>query len=326
MPSFQYRYGYALTLIVVGPLMFGAAEAQDTSLPEGAAGIAAAYPGDAGIEAHANVLFADGFEAYSSAGGLSSSGNYDVYYQQSHVTIDTSTVFSGGRSLRMTIPATGGELYNAVVKTIAPERDALYVRVYGRYQDDYSGVSYAHNGIRISGNYSGPGQRPDGTDFFLVLIENSRLGSEPEPGYTHAYVYHPEQDDAYGEHWFSDGSTSNGGQSFGESFVARPKRVPQRGQWISFEVMVQLNEPGVRDGRIAVWQDGELIADWTGLRFRDVATLKIDEIQLENGGQSSAQSNAKWYDNLVVATSYIGPMSTAGDPAPKPPTNVRIVD
>lgn len=317
---------HTLALMLVGQLAFDAAVAQDAPLPEGETGIAAAYPGDAGIEAHANVLYADDFEAYSSAGSLTSSGNYDVYYQQSHVAIDSATVFAGSGSLRMTIPQTGGELYNAAVRTVAPARDALHVRVYGRYQDDYAGVSYAHNGIRISGNYSGPGQRPDGTDFFLVLIENSRLGSEPEPGYTHAYVYHPEQDGAYGEHWFSDGSTSNGGQSFGDSFVARPKVVPQRGQWISYEVMVQLNDPGVRNGRIAVWQDGDLIADWTGLRFRDVAELRIDEIQLENGGQSSTQSNAKWYDNLVVATSYIGPMSTSGDSAPKPPTNVQVVD
>jgi integrase len=87
--------------------------------------------------------------------------------------------------------------------------------------------------------------------------------------------------------------------------------------------MIKLNTPGSRDGRVAVWQDGALIADWTGLRFRDVNTLKIDEIQLENGGQRSTQQNDKWYDNLVVATSYIGPMSTGSVTRPRPPVNVR---
>jgi hypothetical protein len=55
-----------------------------------------------------------------------------------------------------------------------------------------------------------------------------------------------------------------------------------------------------------------------------VATVQIDEIQLENGGKSSTQVNDKWYDNLVIATSYIGPVSTGGTPPPQPPTNLRI--
>jgi hypothetical protein len=32
----------------------------------------------------------------------------------------------------------------------------------------------------------------------------------------------------------------------------------------------------------------------------------------------------KWYDNVVAATSYIGPMVT-GSSQPAPPTNLRIV-
>ncbi|HMB73308.1 MAG TPA: hypothetical protein VKQ06_07035, partial [Gammaproteobacteria bacterium] len=242
--------GCATAALAGAAAVLGAvAAAQDAALPEGETGIAAAYANDQGIGEHANVLFADDFESYSSANQLTGSGNYDVYYRESDIAIDTGTFFAGTASLRIGLPASGGDVFNAVVKSIAPTRDTLHVRVYARYQPDYQGVSFAHNGIRISGNYGGPGQRPDGTDFFLVLIENSRLGAEPEPGYTHAYVYHPEQDDVYGEHWFPDGSTSNGGQTFGDSFVARPNVVPPRGQWISVEVMLQLNDPGVRNGR-----------------------------------------------------------------------------
>jgi hypothetical protein len=139
-------------------------------------------------------------------------------------------------------------------------------------------------------------------------------------------VYHPEQDDLYGEHWYSDGTVTNGSQSFGSYFVARPRVIPTRGEWICYEVMVQMNTPGIRDGRVAVWQNGALIADWLNLRFRDIETVKVDEIQLENGGQRSTQQNDKWYDNVVIATSYIGPMATGvGTVAPQPPTNVRII-
>jgi hypothetical protein len=164
-----------------------------------------------------------------------------------------------------------------------------FMRVYSRFQPTYSGVVDAHNGLRITGRYTGPGTIPNGSNFFLVNIENSKYQGEGEPGYTNAYVYHPEQDDAYGEHWYPDGTVGNGTPNFGPFFTVRPKVNPARGQWISFELMVQLNTPGSRDGRVAVWQDGQLIADWPNIRFRDVSTVQIDEIQLENAGKVRAR-------------------------------------
>jgi hypothetical protein len=87
--------------------------------------------------------------------------------------------------------------------------------------------------------------------------------------------------------------------------------------------MVQLNTIGQRDGRIAVWQDGSLIADWQNVRFRDSTNVRLDEIQLEHGGQGSKQINDKWYDNVVVATSYIGPI--AKQQLLSPPANLRLL-
>ena len=326
----RLEYSVACITLGVGVFISSIGHAQaPPALPEGNTGIAADYPNDSGITSHPDVLFADGFESYGSVGQLTSSGNYDSYYQGSNIALDTSTFFSGSKALRMRMPSTSSEVSNAIVKNLSPKRDVLFMRVYARYQPNYAGVRNAHNGLRITGNYSGPGRRPNGRDFFLVNIEDSRYRSEAEPGFTHAYVYHPEQDDAYGEHWYPDGSTSNGQQSFGQYFVARLNVVPERGEWICYEVLVQLNTPGSRDGRVAVWQDGKIIADWQNLRFRDVSTVQIDQIQLENGGQGSSQQNDKWYDNLVIATSYIGPMSTGGGGggggpvAPRPPTNLR---
>jgi hypothetical protein len=293
------------------------------ALPEGNTGIAAGYPNDNGIATNANVLFADGFDSYTSTSQLSN--NYDGFFQSSNFAIDTSTFFGGSKALRIRMPQSGSDVWNALIKKITPNRDRLFMRVYSRYAPNYAGVLEAHNGLRVTGDpYLGPGRRPTGRDFFLVNLENSRYQGEAEPGYSHAYVYHPEQDDIYGEHWYSDGSTSNGQQSFGPFFVSRPRTAAPRGVWTSFELLVQMNTPGSRDGRVAAWQNGSLIADWQNVRFRDVATVQIDEIQLENGGKSSTQVNDKWYDNLVIATSYIGPVSTGGTPPPQPPTNLRI--
>lgn len=314
----------ASTAFLVGTFFSVVAYSAPPPLPKGNTGIAALFPNDAGISAHPAVVFADGFDSYTSAGQLTSSGNYDNFFQGGNIAFDTSTFFGGTKALRLRMPSSGVEVSNAIVKNISPARDVLFMRVYARYSPNYSGVNDAHNGLRITGRYPGPGTRPNGRDFFLVNVENSRYLSEGEPGYTHAYVYHPEQDDVYGEHWYPDGTVSNGVQSFGPDFVARPKVNPARGTWICFEMMVQLNTPGSRDGRVAVWQNGTIIADWQNVRFRDVTTVKIDQIQLENGGKGSTQPNDKWYDNLVIATSYIGPMPTGSDPAPAAPTNLRI--
>ena len=298
-------------------------QSQPPALPEGNTGIAASHPNDSGIGSNPNVVWADNFDSYTSF--TQASGSYDGHFQTANFAIDTATFFGGSKSLRIRMPQTGTDVWNALIKRISPNRDRLFLRAYVRYAANYSGVHEAHNGFRITGDpYLGPGRRPTGRDFFLVNLENSRYRNEAEPGFSHVYVYHPEQDDIYGEIWETDGMTTNGAQNFGPFFIPRPKTPAPRGVWTHFELMVQLNTPGSRDGRVAVWQNGSLLGDWQNIRFRDVSTVQIDEIQLENGGKSSTQINDKWYDNLVIATSYVGPVSTGTVPAPTPPSNLRI--
>ena len=47
------------------------------------------------------------------------------------------------------------------------------------------------------------------------------------------------------------------------------------------------------------------------LRFRDVDSLKIDRFQLSfHVGSNPNGETKKWFDNVVAATRYIGPMKT----------------
>lgn len=275
-------------------------------LPEGN-GLAAAFSNDVGITSHPSVISADNFNSYTANSQLTSSGPWDNFFQGGNILLDTGTVFEGARSVRLRMPSTGAEVSNALIQSI-PDSDTVFLRVYTRFASNYTGLNSAHNGLRISGRYAGPGNIPNGvTSGPLAELQNVGNGS---PGNLHAYVYYPEQDDSFGAGWFPTGATSNdsgpdGG--FGDDFVARPNVEPTRGVWICHEFMLKLNTPGQRDGRLAAWQDGELIADWQNLRFRDSTAIKLDEIQLENGGQGSTQINDKWYDNVVVATEYIGP-------------------
>ena len=96
---------------------------------------------------------------------------------------------------------------------------------------------------------------------------------------------------------------------FGKGFVPRPDIVPERGRWYCFEFMVRANTVGQRDGRVACWLDGKLYADFPNLRLRDVETLKIDRFGVGlHIGHNIVRENRKYYDDVVAATSYIGPL------------------
>jgi hypothetical protein len=128
------------------------------------------------------------------------------------------------------------------------------------------------------------------------------------------YCYHMDQRSQYGDHFFSNGGVwpllfPPPPKPFGDSFVSRPIYVPERERWISCELMVKLNTPGKRDGRIAYWFDGRLSADYPNLRFRAIPELKINDVSFGVYTTNSAGAVCTmWYDDVVAATSYIGPV------------------
>jgi hypothetical protein len=299
----------------------GAASAGSGGSPAGSGGgkgIASGYPGDAGIEAHPAVIFADDFEAYQQASELGE--KWDNFYQVARTRISTepANVFGGSRALEFTVPEQDQELSNAVDKLVSPELDVLYLRYYSKFQPPYDVVGSSHNGSSISahyfnGNQATPGIPADGTNKFLVNLENWRgEAATPSPGLLNVYVYHPEQRSDYGDHFFPSGlvmPNTSLAFDFGADFVERPELVPELDRWYCYEYMVRANTPNQRDGRISVWLDGELVADFPNLRFRDVGNLRIDRFQLSfHIGTNPNGETKKWFDNVVAATAYIGPM------------------
>ncbi|PYR35598.1 MAG: hypothetical protein DMF90_13035 [Acidobacteria bacterium] len=298
-------------------------------LPEGNTGIAARHPGDVGIGSDPAVIFADDFESYSSAAGLASRWNNLYQTQDIRIATESGNVFSGNKALEFTVPQQSAELSNAAVRLVDPALDVLFLRYYAKFDTGFNVLGSSHNGAVISANYCCPGVPADGTNKFLASYEAWRDDTATaNPGRLNVYVYYPDQRDIYGDHLFPTGivlPNSSVPGNFGSTFVARPDVVPQLGRWYSYELMVKANTPGQRDGRIAMWLDGKLIADFPNLRLRDVNTLKINqfEINLHVRGNNLALAR-KWYDNVVAATSYIGPM--AGDAQlPGSPTNLRLV-
>lgn len=280
-------------------------------LPIGKTGIASNYPGDRNIQNDPRVLFTDNFESYTTSSQLGSKWNDWSGPATTRISTEPGRVYSGLRALEFTLPQSTRERTDAVKKTIYPERDVLFARAYTKFDATYNVPGSNHNGIRISAHYPGPGQTPNGTNFFLFLLQNNMRAGSPAPGYSELYVYHPDQGSKWGDLWLPTGQilpTGTGPAYFGTNFLPRPNFVPVRNRWYCYELMVKANTPGQRNGRAAFWIDGRLIADFTNLRMRDINTLKIDNVQFVLHAKTCPRVTRKWYDNIVVAKSYIGPL------------------
>jgi hypothetical protein len=291
-------------------------------LPEGPAGIAAKYPGDVGIGKDPAVVFAHGFEDVASAADLRRM--WDAVFHDATIAITTEprNVHAGKKAVEFTFPQKAGDVGNGLMKRLAEERNVLFLRYYQKFEKglDVRGAGSFHNGGTISAHYhvdgrSTPGKRADGRNKFLASYECTVYCKAPSPGNLTIYIYHPEQRGDYGDIFYSTGlvspNTSKPG-NFGKQFVPRPDALPELDRWHCYEFMVQANAIGRRDGRIACWLDGKLIADFPNLRLRDVETLKIDYLTI--GGYinpNKSRTNKIWFDDVVAATSYIGPQRAA---------------
>lgn len=312
-----------LFVLFAGALPASAQEqAKYPPLPEGDTGLAAKHPGDAGIEKEAGVLFHDDFEDASTAEDLRKKWDAAVHHDPCiRIAEEPANVHGGKKALEFRVPKQDQELANTVARRLKEEQDVLFLRYYTKFEKGFDQVGSSHNGASISSHYfkngaATAGQPADGTNKFLVNMENWR-GEEKTtaPGGWNFYVYHPEQASAFGDHFFPSGtvlpnsSARSGAATFGKDFAARKDITPELDRWYCCEFMVKANTPGKRDGRIAFWIDGRLTADLPNLRLRDVKELTIDRFALDlHIGKNVIRENKKWYDDVVAATSYIGPM------------------
>jgi hypothetical protein len=291
-------------------------------LPEGATGIAARHPGDAGIAADPAVVFADDFEDAADPADLRKKWSSVFGDQSLRLTTAAADVHGGRTALELVMPKQATPQSSGLHQVLKREVDTLFLRFYSRFEAgfDYPLEVSCHNGVDISARYyangASPGKRADGSNKFLAAFEDEigYRGKAPIPGPLDVYIYHPEQRSDYGDHFFPTGMVlpyspklGNNGE-FGKDFKSRPDVIPELGRWYCYEFMVQANAPGRRDGRIGCWLDGRVIADFPNLRLRDIATLRIERIGLGiYMAANSIRENRKWYDDVVAATAYIGP-------------------
>jgi hypothetical protein len=279
-------------------------------LPENL-GLAARYPDDQGVRTDMAVVLADDVETSTGATLLD---RWDNAWGRVLITRDPAHVHAGGQALEFSTQPPGGA---GVSKYLSSGFDRLFLRYYIKYDEVFPGAHHVGGvlGARPPGERPAPpGIKPDGTNRFDVMLDHWSFDPKvPAPGYLVAYVYHMDQQHQWGEQFYPSGMTQPGVNAarrfFGSSFAPRPNFLPARDRWYCYELMVQANTPGQRDGRIAFWVDGGLAADFPNLRFRSVESLKLNRADFGLHESRTGTVRRVWIDDVVGASTYIGPMT-----------------
>jgi len=306
--------------------------ASKARLPEGASGIAAKYPGDRGIEKDQAVLFVEKFDAPSPQAIFK---RWDSVKAKPIMSLSPDVPAGSGdrRSLLMTHVGgggTGGYLY----RRLLPGHALVFARFYVKF--DAGCAPIHHFGTHLGGfnpptpwPQGGAGQRPRGDRRFTTGVEpfGKRWSWD---FYTYWQGMHVHGD---GRYWGTPFLTGG----------AKPK--VEKGRWICVEMMVKANDPpGEANGEQAFWIDGKLFrrdgqvashigkgfprGRWTGgwwrpeaaakgafegFRWRSVKELAVNYVwaYLYITKAPRGHVSKVWFDNIVIATRYVGPMAAA---------------
>ncbi len=315
---------------VLSRLAFGG-EAEPR-LPEGPTGLATKFPGDKGIETHPDVLFVERFNEGSLPAvfkrweSVKSKGIMSLSSDAAPGSADRSSLLMthiGGQG-------TGGHLY----RRLPPGHDVVFARFYVKFAPDCAPIH--HFGTHLGGYnpptpwpQGGAGLRPRGDRRFTTGVEP--YGKSWAWGF---YTYWQ------GMHVHGDG------RYWGTPFLtggAKPR--VDKGKWICVEMMVKVNKPvTASNGEQACWIDGKLFrrggqivghigpgfprGRWTGgwwrpepsasttfdgFRWRSVEALKVNYLwtYLYITRAPKGHASKVWFDNIVLARRYIGPMQPA---------------
>lgn len=271
-------------------------------------GISAGYRGDAGIAADPRVLFHEDFE----------SGSLEKWDEVRGAGIASEGAHAGRFCAEMKLVRGEKEVSDAM--EWFEGHDRVHVRFYVKFSANYQ---YPHHFVTLLANhptnrwsaFGKAGRKPDGSYFSSGMEPWFAWGRNPPPGELNLYSYYVdmEPDRRMNKYW---------GNSFfppgpGKGKAASESRViPKLNEWQCWEFMVEANSaPEKADGRQAMWVDGKKIAEFTGIRWRTLPEVKINCLWLQHYGYDGSDPTREywkdqqtvWFDDVVAATSYIGP-------------------
>lgn len=317
------------TLGLVTLALCAAACGAQARLPEGHNGIASRYRGDEGIAADPAVIFVETFDE----GSIDAiAGRWDTADGRDIMTLSTDVPEGSADDASLLLThkggeGTGGQLY----RRLLPGHDVVFARFYVKFDPDCAPIH--HFGTQLGGfnpptpwPQGGAGERPDGSKRFTT-------GVEPF-GETWSWDFYTYWQ---GMHVHGDG------RYWGTPFLSGVDGPPvERGRWICVEMMVKTNDPATdSNGEQAFWIDGRLWrvdgqvvshigqgfpkGRWTGgwwhpdaaeqdafegFQWRSTADLAANYVwaYLYITKAPVGHISKVWFDNIVVAGGYIGPI------------------
>jgi len=265
------------------------------------------HPGDVGIAKDPAVLLHEDFEA--PAFDRKRWSDISNKHGALRLTREPANVNGGRQALRITATLgknSGGHLF----RRFKPGHERMHARFYVKFAPD---CDYIHHFVHLVAQRpptpwptGGAGLKPAGDKKFSIGIEPwGRWGRYPPPGGWHFYSY-----------WWKM-PRSGDGKYWGQDFAKEPYAIPERGTWYCVETMVACNTPRKPDGEVALWIDGKQLAHHKNVNWRSDAKLKLNAFWLMlYVTKHSAKKNAVntvWFDDVVVATKYIGPRTKAAN-------------
>ncbi|MEE8451621.1 MAG: hypothetical protein V3R99_06885 [Thermoguttaceae bacterium] len=262
-------------------------------------GLASRYPGDKGIGRDPRVLFVEDFES-DTIDRIGKRWQSISKRENMELTPDVHAGSSGKRSIRI---RDNGHLF-----THTEGVDTMYARFYVKFHEK---TGYIHHFVHLVADSTpkpwpkgGAGETPAGDAKFSTGIEpTGRWGKFQPPGVWNFYSYWHEMQTKWG-------SVFNGRQDPIEP-----------GRWYCVEALLKANsKPNANDGVEAFWIDGQLYGRFEGFNWRTTDDLKINTFWLlyYNTDQPARHNKDPkpesrvmevWFDDIVVATEYIGPVS-----------------
>lgn len=327
-----------LCCVVLVDLKTAAAQTQAAS-----EGFAAAYPGDRGIAADVRVIFAENFES----GFDSVAARWDTVRDQDIMSLspDVPVGSAGRQSLLMSQVAdkgTGGDLY----KVLKGGHDRLFTRMYVRIAEDCEPIH--HFGTCVGGNYPATrwpsvkaGQPTDGGKSFWLGIEPfgdvwrwdyyaywCEMRASPPRGQSWGNSFiHDEKLKVRRGQWtcievmvqMNDVGESNGELALwidGKQVSHLGRGFPT-GKWVFDKFMPGVGGEGVKwnreQGDREYFKTAAGGDPFEGFRFRTDNNVNVNFVWLYTyiTRGTKGHINRVWFDDVVVAKEYIGPLKLA---------------
>ncbi len=319
------------------PQPAGRSGSESRTLPEGNNGIASGFVADRGIERHRSVIFATGFEN-GIDDGLKK-------LRKGVVILRDPRIARTGKACAQITATRGKDTGGDLQYTWRDGVEQCFVRFYCRFHKD---TVTPHHFVNISAHTptykyrwgGGAGLRPPGGSdgAFRTTIEPPRF-DRPDSGWAF-YTYWHEMRSWQTPHGAADGRPN---AYYGNNFRPDNQRpFVGREKWICVELMLKANTPGKYDGEQAFWIDGKLVGHWRpgfprgtwmrenfftsgpfnknpapfeGFNWRTDERLKINRSMLQwyvserAAKRGKSDKNIVYFDNFVIATEYIGPVS-----------------